>query len=168
MMTLHAGYLQTNLSLSINPAIAATLPPGADISMNDEKINLWTVGGKLDWHNVVGYTEYMKANMASNLPNTSAWYATVGYRMSNWLPHVTFAKITSAENVPLSQDQQSVTLGLRHELTTSSALKFEVKHIRTLHDTFGLYQPDVDSETGQPHFDKSNANIYSIAYDVVF
>jgi len=168
MMTLRAGYLQTNLSLSINPAIAAMLPPGADISMDKEKIRIWTVGGKMDWHNIVGYTEYAKFNMAANLPDTSAWYATIGYRMNSWLPHVTFAKITSADNVPLSQDQQSVTLGLRHELTTSSALKFEVKHVRTLNGTFGLYQPEIDSTTGRPQFDKSNANIYSIAYDVVF
>lgn len=164
MMTLHAGYLQTDLSLSANPAIAGA----PDISMDNEKISIWAVGGKLDWHNIVGYTEYMKAHMAANLPDTTAWYATVGYRMNSWLPHVTFAKIASKKTVPLSQDQQSVTLGLRHELTSSSALKFEVKHVRTLKGTFGLYQPDFDSETGQPQFDKSNANIYSIAYDIVF
>lgn len=158
IFTMRAGYLQTLVS-----ALA--------FGVSEDDVTFSSAGGTLDWHNVVLYGEYFQreikglANLA--FPNQKGFYTTAGYRIGQFLPNVTYAKLDKNEQtgdmgIPIAQT--SVTLGLRYELGAGAALKLEAQQIK----------PDVDATgagtrgllIGVPENNK--ATIYGIAIDVVF
>ena len=61
------------------------------------KCDVDSVGLNLDLANVVVYAEWQdrktSATLARPFGDTEAWYATIGYRVGKWLPHITFASI---------------------------------------------------------------------------
>ena len=158
VFTVRAGYLQTLVSA---PAFG----------VREDDVTFISAGGTLDWHNVVLYGEYFqreiggRANLA--FPNQKGFYTTAGYRLGQFLPNVTYAKLdknekTADQGTPLMQT--SVTLGLRYELGAGAALKLEAQQIKpetsaTGAGTRGLL-------IGVPEDNK--AAIYSVAIDVVF
>ena len=158
-VTVRAGYLQTDVSVD---AFAVT----------EDKAQFSSVGATVDWNNVVVYSEYAKRDVDgkanSAFPNQEGWYTTFGYRFGQFLPHLTYAKLDDADNptapascggvtcgTPLQQD--SVTAGLRVELGDGAALKMEVQNVDPETGTRGLFISD-----------PGDANIYSLAIDVVF
>ena len=105
--------------------------------------NLVSAGLSWDVSNFVGYTEVVSRDisddaMSAIFPDQDAWYVTLGYRMGNYLPHITFANseaepLAGASPSPLTPNpgvsQDSITLGLRYEINDSAAFKFEVQSI---------------------------------------
>jgi hypothetical protein len=91
----------------------------------------------MDWQNIVLYSEGFKreidgmANVA--FPNQKGWYTTLGYRFGKWLPLYTTARLSDNDNptnlggTPLKQTSQ--TLGLRYEIGSGAALKFEAQKV---------------------------------------
>lgn len=161
--SVRAGYLETDVSVS-------------DFNVSDEDVIFASVGLTADWNNYVVYSEYfereIKGAANSAFPNQKGWYATFGYRMNKFLPHITYARLEDHNNptnvaecggagymcgTPLKQE--SVTLGLRYELDTASALKFEIQNIDPGTGTRGLF---MNNTVG------SNVNVFNIALDVVF
>lgn len=78
------------------------LPSGGadsvDIDFNGTgKCDVTSVGFNLDVANIVVYAEWQEREtdetLARPFGNTEAWYATFGYRMGKWLPHLTIASI---------------------------------------------------------------------------
>lgn len=169
IFTIRAGYLQTLVSAS-------------SFQVKEDDVKFSSVGGTLDWHNVVLYGEYFQreidgfANAA--FPNQKGFYTTVGYRIGKFLPNVTYAKLdknvqssgvftTGDVGTPLLQS--SVTLGLRYELGTGAALKLEAQKIKTeagASEFFGASGQPRGLLIGVPENDK--ATIYGVAVDVVF
>jgi len=150
--TLRTGYLQTQVSA-----------PDFGITSNED-VTFWSVGGNLDWNNIIAYSEYFerKIDGAANafFPSQKGWYATLGYRIGLFLPHITYATLeNNNRNSDLGQalEQKSVTAGLRYELGTGAALKFEAQRIDPKDRTRGLLISPVNDIT-----------IYSIAVDVIF
>ena len=133
-----------------------------------------SAGVTMDWHNVVLYSEYFKreidglANAA--FPNQKGSYATVGYRFGKWLPLYTTARIADNDNpktlfgTPLKQT--SKTLGLRYEIGSAAALKFEAQKVTPEKGTRGLLISDPNGAGSKDKGD--NVMIYGIALDVVF
>jgi hypothetical protein len=153
IFTIRAGYLQTLVSAS-----------GFFVKEDDVKFS--SVGGTLDWHNVVLYAEYFQREIAGGanaaFPNQKGFYTTAGYRIGKFLPNVTYAKLdenTQTGDVGTPLLQTSTTLGLRYELGTGAALKLEAQQIKPEAGTRGLL-------IGVPENDK--ATIYGVAVDVVF
>ena len=153
VFTVRAGYLQTLVS-------------APSFQVKEDNVKFSSVGGTLDWHNVVLYGEYFQreiggfANFA--FPNQKGFYTTVGYRIGKFLPNVTYAKLdknVQAGEVGKSLQQASTTLGLRYELGTGAALKLEAQQIKPEAGTRGLL-------IGVP--DNNKAMIYGVALDVVF
>ena len=155
--TLRAGYLKTLVSA---PAFG----------VSDKTATFSSVGGSMDWENIVLYSEYFqrKIEQGANaaFPDQKGWYATVGYRIGKFLPNVTFAKLEDNNNpvgpgygVPLAQS--SVTGGLRYELGTGADIKFEAEEVKPLDGTRGLL-------IGPLPTGKSHVMIYSVALDLVF
>ena len=150
--TLRGGYLQTAVSAS-------------DFGINTkEDVTFWSVGGNLDWHNIIAYSEYFEREIdgAANafFPSQKGWYATLGYRIGRFLPHITYAKLednNSSSDPGIALEQESVTGGLRFELGTGAALKLEVQRIEPEDGTRGLLISPVDDIT-----------IYSLAVDAIF
>lgn len=133
-----------------------------------------SAGVTMDWHNIVLYSEAFKreidgtANLA--FPNQKGSYATLGYRIGKWLPLVTSARLADNANprnlggIPLKQT--SKTLGLRYEIGSASALKFEAQKITPEKGTRGLL---ISNPNGAGSKDKGDdVMIYGIALDVVF
>ncbi len=147
---------------------------------SNEDAQFWSVGGTMDINNVVGYAEYFEREIdgAANLgfPNQKGYYATLGYRMGKWLPHITYSKLdengspdTCGGTNPFpcgeALKQDSITLGVRYELGAGAALKLEAQHVSP--DGRGLFTGyDIDSGAAIPNVD--DAMIYSVAIDVVF
>jgi len=150
--TLRGGYLQTQVSAS-------------DLGITkNEDVTFWSVGGNLDWHNVIGYSEYFEREIdgAANafFPSQKGWYATLGYRIGRFLPHITYATLednNSKSDPGVALEQKSVTAGLRYELGTGAALKLEAERIDPKNGTRGLLISPVD-----------DIIIYSLAVDVIF
>ena len=138
-----------------------------------------SVGVTMDWHNVVLYSEAFKreiegkANVA--FPNQKGSYATLGYRIGKWLPHFTSARISDNNNpttpppgfpiagAPL--EQTSKTLGLRYEVGSGAALKFEAQKVTPKTGTRGLL---ISAPSTAPKDPGDDVMFYGISLDVVF
>jgi predicted porin len=143
---------------------------------------LISAGLSWDVNNFVGYTEYVtrdisETQMEGIFPDQDAWYVTLGYRMGNFLPHITFANSEAdpvanpAANQGVSQD--SVTLGLRYEINNSATFKFEVQSITPdiAAGSGGLFgQSTVDGSPLLPadFADGDSATMISAAVDIIF
>ena len=150
--TVRAGYLQTQVSA-----------PDLGLTNNDD-VSFWSVGGTLDWHNVIAYSEYFQREIDGTanafFPNQKGWYATLGYRIGRFLPHITYASLldNNDSNDPgIALEQDSVTAGVRYELGTGADLKFEVQRVEPEDGTRGLLISPVD-----------DIMVYSLAVDVIF
>jgi hypothetical protein len=133
-----------------------------------------SIGGTMDWHNVVLYSEGFKreidggANAA--FPNQKGWYTTLGYRFGKWLPLYTTARLSDNDNptnlfgTPLKQTSQ--TLGLRYELGSGAALKFEAQKVTPEKGSRGLLIAAPNNPLAKDPGD--NVMIYGLALDVVF
>jgi predicted porin len=152
--TLRAGYLHTEVSADA-------------FGVKNEDVTFWSVGGTFEWHNVLGYSEYFDREIdgQANLffPDQHGWYATLGYRIHRFLPHVTYAQLRGnnadganpAQGVGLEQD--SLTLGMRYELGTGADVKIEYERAEPQDNSRGLFQQPIN-----------DANIFSLAVDVIF
>jgi hypothetical protein len=161
IFTIRAGALKTKVNA-----------PGFQVFQDDVKFS--SAGVSMDWHNVVLYSEYFEreikglANVA--FPNQKGSYTTLGYRVGKWLPHFTTARIKDNENptvgfVGMPLDQKSETLGLRYEMGSGAALKFEAQKVTPEEGTRGLLIARPDMAPKDPD---DNVMIYGISLDVVF
>jgi hypothetical protein len=161
IFTIRAGSLKTKVNA-----------PGFGVFQDTAKFS--SVGLTMDWHNVVLYSEAFEreiegtANLA--FPNQKGSYTTLGYRIGKWLPHFTTARIKDNEDpvmmffdVPL--DQKSKTLGLRYEMGSGAALKFEVQEVTPKENTRGLL---ISAPSAAPKDPGDDVMIYGISLDVVF
>jgi hypothetical protein len=156
-----------------------------------------SAGLNLDIANVVVYAEWQERTTTETLSrpfgDQDAWYATLGYRIGKWLPHITYATIDGTAstvtpgavtgaalppngiNFPIAV-QTSITAGLRYEVNDSAALKFEYAVVDVEDDpselastnnfnniNYGLF--DTDFNKAPP---KDTVGIASIALDVIF
>ena len=155
-LTVRAGYMESKITSRLTGP--AMLPPGVDITLNDDQARFFGVGAMLDWNNIVVYSEYTDTSIAKSFPDSTAWYVTLGYRAGRFLPHVTVADRDTDERTPLARKQRSTTLGLRYDLNTSTALKAEWQRAEARDGTAGLFEAPPGEDV----------NILSFAVDVVF
>lgn len=155
--TFRVGYLTTQVSSGFGGGF-----------IDDDKATFMSVGMNIDWNNFVGYAEWAARDQDDNaeigFPDQKAWYVTAGYRIGPWLPSITYAQLEAGspdnESVKAyTQEQSSVTLGVRYELAAGAALKFEATRVEPKNDNIGLFDGPLGS---------SNANVYGLALDVVF
>jgi predicted porin len=164
-------------------------PPGLGVITGDLDVTVldtsafeaWDVGMTMDWRNIMLMTEYVRGNFGTVLDDEFGWYATLGYKMGNFLPYLTYAerysdKVTddpsTIANEPFLlggsiQSQNTIALGLRYNIGNASALKFEVLQGSAQDDTCGLIDGGASGCSGNFPVNGSY-NMYSVAYDVVF
>lgn len=167
IFTVHAQHLKTLVSA---PAFATV----------EDDVTFTTMGGTMDWFNLVLYAEYFEREIegASNFafPNTKGYYATLGYRIGKFLPHITYADLSeNGGPVPfalggpggIAPIQTSVTAGVRYELGNNAALKFEAKKIEPESSIPGNpLAPARGLLIGPPP--DGDVVIYSLALDAIF
>ncbi len=133
---------------------------GARAAMNGERHTTYAAGLSLDMESFVFSTEIGQSSMGVDDMETTTGYVMMGYRFGDFMPHVTWGKW----DVKGGWGQEEITLGLRTELTSNTALKVDVKQV-TPGDTanadggYGLFntQPEED-----------NVLIYGVALELVF
>ena len=128
------------------------------------------IGLIVDWRNIVFYSEYIARdtdntmNMSMAFPDQNAWYATLGYRFSSFLPYVTVAEIDEGADASMFALRQSSTaLGLRWDIDDAADIKFEVKQIDP------EASPGLGGEVGLWDgvlVDKGT--VYTITFDTIF
>lgn len=175
--TLQMSFLQTDVAASDLSGL--TGPSYAATSIAQGEAQLVSAGLSWDVNNFVGYTEYVTRDITDTggaspmdglFPDQDAWYVTLGYRMGNFLPHITFA---NSEADPISGPmanpgvtQDSITLGVRYEINNSAAFKFEVQSIEPdlAAGSAGLFGSALPADFA----DGDSATMISAAVDIIF
>ncbi|HEC20138.1 MAG TPA: hypothetical protein ENI97_12435 [Gammaproteobacteria bacterium] len=98
--------------------------------MNDERHTTYTAGVVVDLTNFILSSEFGVAEMGIEINgkrpmDTTSGYVMMGYRMGEYMPHITWEQW----DVDAGWGQEVIGVGLRKELTTNSALKFEVRQV---------------------------------------
>lgn len=196
--TIHASNFQCDVKTfgqtQVNGGPFGTL----DVDLNGQgECDVTAAGLTFDLANVVVYAEWQDRTTTETLArpfgDQEAWYATLGYRIGKWLPHITYATIDGKAstytpgaitgtalppeglNFPIAV-QSSVTAGLRYELNDSAALKFEYSSVDVENDpnelattnnpfgiNYGLFNTDFTKAPPD-----STVGVYSVALDVIF
>lgn len=154
--TFRVGYIVAEATAT-KPAIFKTLGLVQEVDAS-----FFNAGVSLDWHNWVGYSEFTHTKLDGLFADTTAWYATLGYRFGKVMPHLTYADITTDDNSPLGPEQDSLTLGLRYEVSNRSALKIEWQRLKTDSGVFGNAGQNFSNDPGDA------VNVVSVAFDLVF
>jgi hypothetical protein len=202
----HASGFQCDVTVTGQPfTMSANLVGGeAVVDLNGSKGDCEVVaaGFNLDIRNFVAYAEWTNRTTTDTLSqafgDTEAYYATLGYRIGKWLPHITYASITGeASTVGLPTDgaaqivapgspfdgaylnypvpiQTSITAGLRYEVNDSAALKIEYQVVDIETDPSELQDANMVFNYGlfNTNFDQlgpqEQVGIMSVALDVIF
>lgn len=130
------------------------------VSAMDERLHtVQALGARLDWNDVVAYAEAADVDMEDFIAGEAmAWYASLGYRLGDWMPYLTYQYLEKGQKTGTPQQQTVATLGLRHELMTNTALKFEYSRVDT-DEGEGLFFDDAPS---------GDVNMLGMSIDVVF
>lgn len=196
--TFRAGYFQTKFTYATDQTttlfnslrqVAPLVPGAADLAdsldSNGKKITFATIGAGYDSGNVFAQTEYAKRKADFFLADTSAWYATFGYRFGNVMPNITVSQVK--QDSPTSQSvvppvgplaplaagvnqllggsvpaQKAVALGVRWQFAKSADVKLQWDRIALPNGAVGNFTNTL------PGFAGSTVNVYSAAVDFVF
>jgi hypothetical protein len=100
---------------------------------------------------------------SSLLLDDQAWLVSVATRIDQFTPHITYTNEKGSfdsgnegiiqKALPLLSEQSSITVGLRYDYDSSTALKFEIQN---------------NDETTAAGVDGESATLYSVAVDVIF
>lgn len=127
--------------------------------MSNKQHSATLVGINADWNNIVFFGEWADVEMdVSNMMgvkilDSSAWYTTLGYRLSDQLmPYATHQQWEQGDG----DGHKIATAGLRYGLSPSIALKLEQSNIKTTNT--GLFAAAPTGDTAMT----------SIAIDVIF
>lgn len=108
--------------------------------------------------------EWTAFNHETNLlMDDEAWLVSVAKRIGAFTPHLTYSATKNfyesgnegkiQKQLPLATEEESITLGLRYDYDSSTALKFEIQH---------------NDEKTYDGADGDSAMLYSVAVDLVF
>jgi hypothetical protein len=130
------------------------------------KCNVTAAGFNLDIANFVAYAEWTKRTTDQTLSqpfgDTEAYYATIGYRIGKWLPHLTFASITGeASTVGLATGQ-----GAAVPIDSSTGQPFAAPDPRA-GITFNFPVPIQTSITAGVRYEVNDSAALKIEYQVV-
>ena len=179
-----ASYLKGRISTK-NPSIDELFSTLRQYSLNDlankyemknKKSEYFGLGLFLDYKNFIFSSEYGKKKINSFYISTHGFYTTLGYRISSFIPYISYAKVRMKDNIfvnTASSDlneliaiqnvaQNSNTLGFKYNINQNMDFKFEYQRIKPkgLHGGFNL------AALGDNN--NSNLNIYSFVIDFVF
>ena len=144
--------------------------PAFGITTNDGTNGAFGGAGLIvDWRDLVIYSEYIVRDtdpaLAGAFPDQHAYYLTMGYRFSNFLPYVTYANMDKGkDDSAYAMIQSSVAIGLRYEVGDTSTVKFEILQATADEDSgdlgkYGLFDEEVNNDEG---------TIITLSYDLIF
>jgi len=152
---------------TMRPADPSTM---MGMAMDGKTHKASTAGLKADWNNVIAYAEVAKVEMdaMSGRMDSDSWYATLGYRLGQWMPHVTVQDWEQGSGYGSSIS----TLGLNYSITPKTVVKFEVSTIET--DSYnnpslpGAPANSIGLFPTSAILEDDSTQMYSVALDTVF
>ena len=201
---LRASHMQVDMTTTLNDSLEGgayiagpdnLTDPGLDstdgLKAEAAKGKFSSLGLTLDVADIIVIGEYTVRNVEDSVftEDTISYYGTLGYRMGNFTPHITYSVLETeykGSDVPLvvvdpitgtpsatfatvgsfrsalSTDSETIAVGLRYDLNSKTALKFEYQNIKKTPqevDTAG----DVLVTSV-----KTSADLYKIALSVIF
>ena len=201
--TVHASKFQCEVKTFGGFTTDNNNPFGVDLAVDlngTGDCDVTAAGFNLDLANVIVYAEWTRRTTTDELSrpfgDQEAFYATLGYRIGKFMPHITFASIDGTASVvqpgaisdpitgplpvpggtlnfPISI-QTSITAGLRYEVNDSAALKFEYMVVDVEQDASELAEANQGFNYGlfNTNFSQSppqnKVGIMSVALDVIF
>jgi hypothetical protein len=158
---------------------------GAQLDPNRKDASFSGLGISYDQGNWIGLLEYTLRRTDTFIPDTTGWYATVGYRMGAFTPYITLSRqktdssnvnntipaalvvgglplraLVDATTVGQSTPQKTVALGIRWDAMRNVAVKAQWDSIRPT--GAGQFYGAV------PGFGNKRVNVLSAAVDFVF
>jgi hypothetical protein len=162
----------------------------------DENGDFYEIGFALDYEDFLLSGEYTWLRTAGFRASSEAWYLSTGYRIGQFTPTFTFSSfrdtahhhldnaIAATVGTPFhaglmgilpsqNRKQESITLGLRYDIDTSSytsvsipmmAIKAEWQYINPK-GTAGLFD---HTRSGASNYNGSGVSVFSVALDFVF
>ncbi len=142
-----------------------------DFGMNNVSGSFGGLGLIVDWRNFLSYIEYVDRDtedspeMQMAFPDQRAGYATVGYRIGDFLPYLTYARLDRGKTLStMALKQWSITLGARYEVADGAALKFEAtratpESIDGSQPKYGLFDGPLASSSG---------TVLAASFDLIF
>jgi len=162
-VTIQAAYNQSTMETG-----------GVILPMDGQRHDIVQLALKIDWNNIVTYAEWADVNMGDfAFGEAEAAYVTLGYRIGNFLPHVTVSTLEKAQKATggimadrpmLPYEQTTSTLGLRWDFMPDIALKVEVSSIEL--DSIDPNVAGVGLFGEMP--DDDRVTRYGLALDAVF
>ncbi len=167
-----------------------------ELDAKDENGDFYEIGFALDYEDFMLSGEYTWLRVPGFRADSEAWYISTGYRIGKFTPTFTFSSfrntdskhldnaIASVAGTPFSGfvggllpsqsiKQESITLGLRYDIDTTSitslnipmmAIKAEWQYINPK-GTAGLFDT---SRASAGNFTGSGVSVFSVALDFVF
>jgi len=158
--TLRANYANLKLNAYV-PILDATL-------FSSKTMDYYSVGFRWTPRKLFLAGEYGKRNTPSQIAALEAYYGSIGYRIGQFMPIATYARLKTTNASALAivpesseavQDQESYTLGVDYIINSNVAVKASVTQITPLNGTFGLF----NSNPGRRHI-----ILYGVSIDAIF
>jgi hypothetical protein len=141
----------------------------------DIKPNAWfsSVGFNYDTGDWFVTGEFTRRDVADALvSDVNGGYLSAGKRFTHYLPFITISRAKTTDNDErdgaiaevFNVQETGYTLGVRRDLITGVAVKFQVEYLTNFGPTNGRF----DTEFTSPHIDFDNATRWSLALDAVF
>lgn len=163
------------------PAVASV---GDQLDAHGKDVSFTGIGAGIDRGDWLANFEFTKRRTKTYVPDTTGWYATVGYRYGKFTPYLTLSQIKVDDSnvnntIPAASQQLAVlkatvdgtvasqhtaqkttALGLRWDAYRNVAVKAQFDHVRP--EGLGLFNRT------KPGFDPGSVNVYSLVVDLVF
>ena len=211
-LTLHVGRMKTRLStsgsglegfntllgtlneISAAPGLGSLATMADDLNIDGKFASFTGVGAVLDLGNWIASTEAVKrVTDSSYIPTITAWYATLGYRITTFTPYISYSKRTtdSATSVAsptvspflppqiqgavpvlvgtvnsllVPTDESTSALGVRWDVGKNYDVKAELQQIRVPAGSAGAFS----QVQGGFYSVDTHVNVFSLAVDFVF
>lgn len=141
-----------------------------EFNIENSKMRFNSVGLIIDWKNFLLYSEYITRESEDNVqflfPDQNSGYLTLGYKISDFLPYITFAKMDKGKNKnEYNLLQESTTLGIRYNLNSRMDIKFQAAKITPEKNDgdigqFGLFDQEIALN--------EEPIVYTMSLDILF
>lgn len=168
------------------PSIQAAWAAGADgLEIRGKFASFAGAGFIYDDGKILAQGEYARRRIDGFVEGLDGWYTTLGYRISDFTPYVSYAKVKSKHNstidnlpaptpqlaayrkavsaVLVGADQNTSTIGLRWNAYKNLDIKIQFDHVSTSATGDGTF-----FTAAQPGFRGKGVNVFSLATDFVF
>jgi hypothetical protein len=145
---------------------------------DDEQSYFAGVGLSYDNGSLLAISEFAVSDVEGDYSDTQSGYITLGYRISDFTPYVTYAFLETTDdseriggNPQLGLEpafnwkRDAYSIGTRYDISSNLALKVDVTYADGFDDTSGGLSSNLDSLGNQVNEDTI---VYTVSFDAVF